>query len=255
MSLSEEQKRIKRKEYLNRWTEAVAAFEKEGLPPDELTDFLINLDSEMVDDGLYIPRTFDSRLLLDSILEIRSALDDLLADDSLLMSTAPSDSSDALNKSRFESLRDLYDIPAKEILYFLSDVHRVVSIQARSGLGHDANDVKQELYNLFASERTSYSQEHRREERIQIMVRLVALHVPDEDWSARRKWAQAAFVARDIWSIKKQGAEWKELKAYWQDWGDVWDDPIIGWDSKGSEIEDLWSALAVERRGDRRRNT
>ena len=85
------------------------------------------------------------------------------------------------------------------------------------------------------------------------MVRLVALHVPDEDWSARKKWAQANFVARNIWSIKRQGAEWKELKSYWLDWGDVWEDPIVGWENKEIEIDELWSWLTVEQRGDRRR--
>lgn len=255
MSLSEEQKRLKREEYANRWTEAVASFEDEGLPLDELTDFRINLEAEMAEDGLYNPRTFDPRLLLDSILEIRSALDDLLSSESILMSSGSDDSSRILSKERFEFLRDLYDIPAKEILYFLSEVERIVSVQPRSGFGHDANDIKQELYSLLVSQQGTYSQEYRREERIQIMVRLVALHVPDEDWSARKKWAQASFVARNIWSIKKQGAEWKELKAYWLDWGDIWDDPVIGWDSKEVEIDDLWNALTVEKRGDRRRNS
>jgi hypothetical protein len=41
MSLSEEQKRVKREEYRRRWLEAVDAFEKENLPVDELTDFHI----------------------------------------------------------------------------------------------------------------------------------------------------------------------------------------------------------------------
>ena len=47
MSLSEEQKRIKREEYRRRWHDAVEAFEKEGLPLDELNDFPIQQAAAM----------------------------------------------------------------------------------------------------------------------------------------------------------------------------------------------------------------
>ena len=254
MSLLEEQKRIKREEYRRRWHEAVEAFEKEGLPLDELNDFFIQQAAAMAHEDLYTPEEFDSRLLLDGILNIRSVLDQLLAiydPVDLKESEKP-----ALIPRRplIDSVRDLI-VDTRDILHFLSEVHRIVTVQSRSGFGHDANDIKQELYNLFGAPRGSYWKEHRHEERIQIMVRLVALHVPNEDWSARKKWAQANFVARSIWSMKRQGVEWKELKAYWLDWGDVWEDPIVGWENKESEIDELWSWLTVEQRGDRRRNS
>ena len=254
MSLSEEQKRVKREEYRRRWLEAVDAFEKENLPVDELTDFYIQHIAAMADEGLYTPEEFDSRLLLDGILNVRSVLDQFLTaydpvglKESEMPELIP-------RKPLVDSVRDL-SVDTRDIFSFLSEVHRIVTVQSRSGMGHDANDIKQELYNLFGSPRGSHSEAYRHEERIQIMVRLVALHVPDEDWSARRKWAQANFVARNIWSIKRQGAEWKELKSYWLDCGDVWDDPIVGWENKKSEIDELWSWLTVEQRGDRRRNT
>ena len=254
MSPSEEKKRIKREEYRRRWHDAVEAFEKEGLPLDELNDFSIQQAAAMAHEGLYTPEEFDSRLLLDGILNIRSVLDQFLAVYDPV-DLKESEKPDLIpRRPLVDSVRDL-SVDTRDILHFLSEVHRIVIVQSRSGLGHDANDIKQELYNLFVAPRGAYSEEYRQEERIQIMVRLVALHVPDEDWSARKKWAQANFVARNIWSMKRQGAEWKELKAYWLDWGDVWEDPIVGWENKESEIDELWSWLTVEQRGDRRRNS
>lgn len=253
MSLSDEQKRIKREEYRRRLDEAIDAFEKEKLPLDEMNDFYIQHTAAMAHEGLYTPEEFDSRLLLDGILNIRSVLDQFLAVYDPVDLKESEKPELIPRRPLVDSVRDL-SVDTRDILSFLSEVHRIVTVQSRSGMGHDANDIKQELYNLFGSPKGSHSEAYRREERIQIMVRLVALHVPYEDWSARRKWAQANFVARDIWSIKKQGAEWKELKAYWLDWGDVWEVPIVGWENKESEIDELWSWLTVEQRGDRRRN-
>jgi hypothetical protein len=254
MSLSEEQKRLKREEYLRRWNEACDAFEKEKLPLDELTDFYIQHIAKMAHEDLYTPEEFDSRLLLDGILNIRSVLDQFLAVYDPVDLKESEKPELIPRKSLVDSVRDL-SVDTRDILSFLSEVHRIVTVQVRSGIGHDANDIKQELYSLFPSPKGSHSEAYRREERIQIMVRLVALHIPNEDWTTRKKWAQANFGARNIWSIKRQGAEWKVLKSYWLDFGDAWEDPIVGWESKEREIDELWSWLTVEQRGDRRRNT
>lgn len=237
-----------------RWREATDAAEKEKLPIDELTDFKIQLEAEMAHEGLHTPKEFDSRLLLDGILNVRSALDQILAAYDAVDLKESEKPEMIPRKPLVDSLRDL-SVDTNDILDFLGEVHRIVAIQPRSGFGHDANDIKQELYTLLDSDKGTYSHDHRLEEKLQIMVRLVALHVPYEDWSARKKWAQANFAARGVWKIKEQGAEWKNLKAYWIDFGDVWEDPLFGWDSKESEVAELWSMLTVEQRGDRRRNS
>jgi hypothetical protein len=241
MSKLAEYREKKRKEWLKIWETTLREARDAGADEEELVQLWTSVASQMHKEQVLSVRQFDTLHLLEAILIIRSYL-------------RAEGERHAEDKASEENLAaELHDYQSVELLDFLTEVHRIVQSQEKLGDGSryadEDKEIKQELYDLF--DRHGYAREDRKQDRLQMMIRLVMLAVPKDDWKMRKSWAQREFVDRGIWSQKKQGAQWKELKGYWEETGDVWAEGE--WGSVQEQMDDFWSLLETPLRGDRRK--
>lgn len=221
------------------WTEIISSMlaesDREGWSEEERVDLYLDVASKMADAGVYRPRRYDSAHLLEAMLIARDEL-------SRLVSSASFDSDEDKQRAA-----DTHDIWTGELLSFLMEVHRIVSVQKRSPYGGDDKDIKQELHNLF-EHKNSYSRKIRSEDKMQMMIRLIMLSVPDSDWIQRKNWAYRNFVKRGVWPESKKSKRWKELKKFWENNGDVWAEGDF--DSKEEELNTFWEFLLERQRAE-----
>ena len=221
------------------WDEQInslsAEIDSDDWSEEESIGLYLDIASKMAEEGVYRPRKYDSSHLLEALLITRNELNRLIS-----FATFDSDEEKQI-------AWDAHDKCTGELLAFLVEVHRIVSVQKRSPYGGEDKDVRQELYNLF-EHKNSYSAEVRAEEKMKMMIRLIMLSVPDSDWRQRKNWAYRNFVKREVWPESKKSKRWKELKKFWEDNGDVWAEGDF--DSIDEEINAFWELLLERQRAE-----
>ena len=225
----------KRSYWLELWEKLSSEMDSEGASEAERVDLYLDIASKMAAEGVYEPRKYDSLQLLDAALISRDQLFSLMQSSTF---KSPEDEAHAT---------EVHNVWMAELLSFLVEVHLIVSAKTRSQYGDEDKDIRQELYNLF-EHKDSYARQESHEDKLQIMIRLIMLSVPSTDWVERKNWAYRNFTRQGVWPESRKAERWKELRQYWEKFGDVVADGDF--DSLDEEIETFWEFLLVRKRSD-----